>query len=200
MDYRVYHAVNMFVVHHGWIGRGLSFVENWAVPLLAIATVALWLVDRPGRDPKWKLASASALGSAALALLINQLIAKLIWDRPRPFAEHPAAHVWGNRSHDPSFPSDHASAAFAIGFAVFLYDRLVGGLFLAAAAIIGIGRVFIGAHYPADVLAGALVGMAAAVIVVRLGRPLIAWLVGLVERLTDPILARLLPTRTHATR
>src|SRR6266480_5529661 len=76
-----------------------------------------------------------------------------------PFATHPAAHVWGSRSHDPSFPSDHASAAFGIAFALFFYDRLAGSIFLAAATFIGVGRVFIGAHYPADVVAGCLVGL-----------------------------------------
>lgn len=116
--------------------------------------------------------TACALASAALALLINQLIGKL-WHRQRPFAAHPSAHVWGSRSHDPSFPSDHASAAFGIAFAVFLFDRLAGSIFLAAAFLIGAGRVFIGAHYPADVLAGCLVGLGSALLVVPVAQPLI---------------------------
>jgi PAP2 superfamily protein len=37
------------------------------------------------------------------------------------------------------------------------FDRVAGGMFLAAAAVIGVGRVLVGAHYPADVLAGCLV-------------------------------------------
>ena len=197
MDYRLYHAVNQFVVDHSWIGSGLSVVESWAVPALAVATFALWLFARPGSSRKWKLACASALASSGVALLINQLIAQ-VWDRARPFADHPSAHVWGNRSHDPSFPSDHASAAFAIAFAVFLFDRLVGSIFLAAAFVIGVGRVFIGAHYPADVAAGCLVGLASALLVVRISRPAIERIVHAVERVTDPLLAslwRLLPSR-----
>ena len=190
MDYRLYHAINEFVVDHDWLGRFLAVAENWAVPLLAVATFGLWLLARPGGDRKWKLASACALASAALALLINQVIGK-VWHRERPFAAHPSAHVWGSRSHDPSFPSDHASAAYAIAFAVFLFDRVAGSIFLLAATLIGFGRVFIGAHYPADVLAGVLVGLGAALLVVRAGRPLIARLVHLVERLTDPIVAPL---------
>ena len=190
MDYRIYHAINQFVFHHAWLGRGLSVAEKWAVPVVAVATVALWLLARPGGSRKWKLAAASALASAGLALLVNQLIAQF-WHRQRPFATHPAAHVWGSRSHDPSFPSDHASAAFGIAFAVFFYDRLAGSIFLAAATFIGVGRVFIGAHYPADVLAGCLVGFAVALVVVRVGRPLLERAVHLVERLTDPLLARL---------
>jgi hypothetical protein len=96
MDYRLYHALNQLVVDHSWIGRGLSVVENWAVPVLAVATFALWLFARPGSSRKWKLACASALASSGLALLINQLIAR-VWDRAHPFADHRSAHVWGNR-------------------------------------------------------------------------------------------------------
>src|SRR5438552_1688155 len=190
MDYRLYHAVNTFVFHHAWLGRAGSVFETWAVPVYAAATIALWLLARPGARSRWKLACSSALASAALALLLNQVIGKF-WDRPRPFAAHPSAHVWGSRSHDPSFPSDHSAAAFAIGFAVFFFDRLVGSLFLAAALVITVGRVLVGAHYPVDVAAGLIVGLAAAVIVVRLGRPLLSPLVGLLSRLTDPLLAPL---------
>ena len=82
MDYRLYHALNQFVVDHSWIGRGLIVVENWAVPALAVATFALWLLARPGSSRKWKLACASALASSGIALLINQLIAR-VWDRAR---------------------------------------------------------------------------------------------------------------------
>jgi undecaprenyl-diphosphatase len=191
VDYRLYHAINHLVLRHEWLADGWATFENWSVPALALATVALWLLARPGGERKWKLASTCALAAAAVGLLINQVIAKLIWDRRRPFAAHPSAHVWGARTHDASFPSDHASASFAIGFAVVMFDRVIGGLFLAAAVAIGVGRVFIGEHYPLDVAAGCLVGLAAALLVVKLGRPVIAWLVRMVERATDPVLAPL---------
>ena len=191
MDYRIYHAINVFVFHNSWLGRTLSFAEKWAVPLIAISTVALWLFGRPGGDRKWKLASATALCGAALGLLVNQIIGK-IWHRQRPFATHPSTHVWGSRSHDPSFPSDHASAAFGIAFAVFFFDRVVGSFFLAAATFIAVGRVFIGAHYPLDVVAGCLVGFGVASLLVRVCQPVVLAAVKVVERVTDPILDRLI--------
>ena len=43
MDYRVYHWINLFVYQHAWLGRGLSVLETWAVPVIAISTFALWL-------------------------------------------------------------------------------------------------------------------------------------------------------------
>jgi hypothetical protein len=80
MDYRIYHAINVFVVHHAWLGRSLALFEKWAVPVYAVAVVLLWLLARPRDDRKWKLASAAALSAAGLALLLNQLIAK-VWHR-----------------------------------------------------------------------------------------------------------------------
>ena len=188
MDWRIYHAVNRFVAHHHWLAHAFNGIENVGVVLIAVVTFALWLLARPGASRRWKLASSSALASAALALLVNHVIGA-IWHRPRPYESH---HVYTlSHSHDPSFPSDHASAAFAIAFAVLLFDWLVGALFLVAAVVIGIGRVVIGAHYPADVLAGVAVGLASALVVTRLARRVIAFLVRLVERVTDPLLAPL---------
>ena len=188
MDYRVYHAVNLFVLHHPWLGRSFADVEKVVPVVIAVAAFGLWLLARPGTGDRWKLASASALASAALGLLVNRVIAAF-WNRPRPYQSHPSAHLWVARSHDPSFPSDHASAAFGIAFAVLLFDRLVGALFVTAATLLAAGRVFVGAHYPADVLAGCAVGLACALVVVRLARPVLALCVRLVERVTDPIVA-----------
>jgi undecaprenyl-diphosphatase len=119
---------------------------------------------------------------------VNQLTA-MAWTRSRPWASHRAVYHPYAHSRDPSFPSDHASAAFAIAFAVLLFDTLAGALFLLVAALIGVGRVVVGAHYPADVAAGCLVGLACAVVVVRIARPVLTVLVRLVERVTDPLLA-----------
>lgn len=112
--------------------------------------------------------------------------------RQRPFVTHPSAHVWGTRTHDASFPSDHASAAFGIAFSVFFFDRVVGGVFLAAATFIAGGRVFIGAHYPADVVAGCLVGFGVALLIVQIAQPVVRVAVKVVERVTDPALGRLI--------
>lgn len=188
MDWRVYHSVNRFVVDHAWLGRLFHGIETYGTYAIGIAAVLLWIAARPGGDRKWKIAAGSALGAAALALLANKVISSL-WHRDRPFQTHHVAHIWGPRKTDASFPSDHASASFAIAMAIMLIDPLVGAVFTVLALLISIGRVVIGEHYPGDVLAGALIGTAAAVVVVRLGRPVVLWLVRLVERVTDPILA-----------
>jgi undecaprenyl-diphosphatase len=188
VDWRAYHAINRFVVHHSWLGRLFHGIETYGTIVIGVAAVCLWLFARPGGERKWKLVAGSALASAGLALLANQVISSA-WHRDRPFQTHRVAHLWGPRKTDASFPSDHASAAFAIAVAVLLLDPVAGAAFAVLAVLIAVGRVVIGEHYPGDVLAGAAVGSASAFVVVLLARPVIAWLVRVVERATDPVLA-----------
>jgi undecaprenyl-diphosphatase len=160
-----------------------------AVPLYAIATVALWFVSSPPGVSRWRLASVSALVAAGVALVANQAVAH-VWDRPRPFTTHAAAtHLLSAPSPDPSFPSDHAAAAFAIAFCVLAFSRWAGVGFLSAATLIGLSRIALGMHYPSDVLAGLLVGWGAALLVVHPGGPTIRRVTAIVGRITDPLVA-----------
>jgi undecaprenyl-diphosphatase len=186
VDWRIYHAVNGFVADHAWIGSLFKGIETYGTLLIGLAAVLLWLAARPGGDRKWKIAAGSALASAALALIANRLISAS-WHRDRPFQAHDVARIWGPRKSDASFPSDHASASFAIAVAVSLIDPVVGAAFVVLAVLIAVGRVVVGEHYPGDVVGGALVGSAAALVVVRVGKPLIVAIARIVERVTDPL-------------
>jgi undecaprenyl-diphosphatase len=197
VDWRVYHSINDFVWRHHWLGSLFKAIETFGTILIAVAAFALWFFARPGGDRKWKLAAGSALGAAALGIVINRVIAAL-YHRDRPFIAHPSAHVFGPHKTDPSMPSDHATAALAIAVAVLLIDTGVGLVFLALAVLIAIGRVIIGEHYPGDVLVSTVVALVAAFVVVRLGRPVIAAIVRIVERVTDPLLALVWRTRATA--
>ena len=189
MDWQLYHAIYGVSLHHRWLGSLFHGIEQASIPFMVVAAVGLWLFARPGGSRKWKLAAAEALLASGVALAINRAIASF-WFRERPFLAHRIAHPWIN-SHDASFPSDHASASFAIAFVVLMVDPLVGLFYLGFALVIAVGRVLIGAHYPGDVAAGVLVGAFSAVVVMRFARPLITSAVGLLERFTDPVLRRL---------
>ena len=155
--------------------------------MFVFATMALWFLDRPGARYRWKLACLSGLTAAGLGLVVSQFITHL-WQRPRPFAAHPVETLLlVPPSHEPSFPSDHAVAAFAIAFTVVFIGRRLGALFLAGATIVALSRVFVGLHYPGDIAGGAVIGLLSAWIVLRFGgrhfEPIIRWL----SYLTDPL-------------
>jgi undecaprenyl-diphosphatase len=161
MDYTLYKTIN------GLSGDSFAdglfkLLANDLPAVLVVLVAATFLVPWTARRRERRAGAVLATASAGLALLINQPISHLV-DRTRPYLAHPAhAHLLIARSHDASFPSDHATGAFALAFAMWLYDRTIGTVFLILAAVVAFARVFVGTHYPSDVLAGALIGIAVA--------------------------------------
>lgn len=187
LDYRVYHAVNEFAVDFKWLAHATYVFETVGVVLYGLAVLVLWLATAPGEERGWKLAALSGTAAAGISLLINQVIGNLLWHRARPYESHPQVYHLSH-SHDPSFPSDHASAAFGLAFGIYFVDRRVGRFFVAVAALIAAGRVLVGAHYPSDVLASLVISAIVAYLTVRFGRPLLERGVLLLERVTDPVI------------
>jgi undecaprenyl-diphosphatase len=120
--------------------------------VFALALVALWLSWRPGNQRGAFLAGASAL----IALGLGQLIGKAL-PRPRPYLSH-TVHQLIPPSLDTSFPSDHAILGFAVAVMIWKYNKRAGVALLVLATLMAIARVFVGAHYPGDVLGGAMLG------------------------------------------
>jgi undecaprenyl-diphosphatase len=188
MDYTIDHALNHAIRQHPLLMSIIAGFANWGVLAFGVAACALWLLDAPRQPGIWRRATAAGLAAAAAGLLANQVVAQ-IWHRPRPYQDHPLGVLpLLSASHDPSFPSDHATAAFAIAFGILFVTRRTGWWFLAWASLIALSRVFAGMHYPTDVLAGGAVGLGAGFLTARVAMPILWRLIVPVSRLTDPLL------------
>lgn len=99
-----------------------------------------------------------------MGLLINQLILLFV-NRVRPY-DAGVTHLIIAPSGDPSFPSDHATAAMAIVAAIALNHHGRRAILLAVpAALLMFSRVYVGTHYISDVIGGLGTGLLAAVII-----------------------------------
>jgi undecaprenyl-diphosphatase len=189
VDTSLLHAVNGFAFHHDGFEDPLSLYVGASQALFLALVVIMVLV--PMGEGLYRRAGVAAGLGAALALACAQVISRIA-DRPRPFVADPGGvHLFARHVADASFPSDHATAAFAIATAVLLRDRRWGVVVLAFAAVLAAGRVALGVHYPSDVLAGAALGAAVSLaLYAPLVRPRIDRLADWAGRLIDAVLRR----------
>jgi undecaprenyl-diphosphatase len=162
MDWWLLHGLNDFLAAHDAIEDPLVDYVRAAELLFIVLLAGLFLIPRGDIRSTLRRGAVAGGASAGLALLVGQVISRLV-DRPRPFVDEPhAVHLFVTHAADPGFPSDHATASFAVAVALLLCNRRWGLVALAMAAVVAIGRVGMAVHFPSDVLAGAALGAATA--------------------------------------
>ena len=166
--------------------------------LTPVLFTCLWVWGRPDRRAALLATAAGLFAGQAANVLLG-----LAWYEPRPFMAG-VGHTWMEHVADNGFPSDHATLAWSLGFGLILTgaSRRWG----VVACLIGVGagwaRVYLGVHFPVDVMASMPVGLVAGS-AARLAVPTTrAWLLPPAERLYGAVLHRLparmpLPRRTR---
>lgn len=157
-----------------WLHGFFQVFTNAGLVLLALfAAVAWWRARR--QDAARMAAVLWAPIAVGLAYGLSNLV-KILVGEPRPCVRYPAVPtvVTCDFATDYSFPSNHVTIAVSAAVALLLVGRRAGLAALAVAVLIGFSRVYLGAHYVHDVLAGALLGAAVALIGLLLRAPLTA--------------------------
>lgn len=146
---------------HGLAGKSrlLDFLGMFLADYFpyAVAFIAIILLMAE-KDLRKKFSYYAVLAfSVILSRGIFTEMIRFVYQRARPFIELGFTPLFFENSH--SFPSGHAAFFFAVAGAVWLSDKKWGWRFFAAAALMGLARVFAGVHWPSDILAGAAVGI-----------------------------------------
>ena len=169
IDTSVARGANRFAAHHDtWedvAGLYAAASQYLFAGLCAVLIVAGLLT----RHTALAVAGALAGVAAGSSLVVAHVLAGLV-DRQRPFAGDPQIHAFLHHAADGSFPSEHATAAFAIAGVLLMRLGWRWWPVLVAAVLLAVARVLLGLHYPLDVTAGAALGLGAAWAVCALAR------------------------------
>lgn len=142
-------------LHMSWLDPIVSFYTKLGdAGLLWIALSLVMLLWKPTRK-----AGALALCAMILGLVVTNITIKPLLSRPRPWLDWPIVPLVTEKDPN-SFPSGHTCAAFAAGMVwvrtlPWRWGRIAA---VAAAVVMGLSRLYVGVHYPTDVLAGAIIG------------------------------------------
>lgn len=128
----------------------------------------IWIVAALAmiRVPQYRKGGYMVIAVLIVSLLINNLMIKNMVDRPRPWVNIDRLDILIKKPRDFSFPSGHTASSFA---SAIIINRTVQGWMGIAALVlaigIGVSRMYIGVHYPSDVLAGMISGILIAMLI-----------------------------------
>lgn len=156
----LFRAVNDIGKEYPDINPLFIFFAEYTVYCLMLVLLFYWLT----RKTENKLMVVSAVISFFIAEVAGKLIG-LVYSHHQPFA------VWSNvnklieKEVGNSFPSDHTIVFFSVCISIALFRRRFWYLWAALALLLSISRIYVGVHYPVDILVGAILGFVAAILV-----------------------------------
>lgn len=157
------------------VDRAVEFLGEYGlIALLAVLTGwCWWRVARRSADAPAAVAGVVWAGLAAVvALLLNIPIREFV-QRPRPYDDHDGLDVMVHDQNTFSFVSDHATLTAALAVGLFLVSRKAGVIAILLALCEGFTRVYVGVHYPTDVIGGFALGAATALLLAPLALALL---------------------------
>ncbi|MEV5276767.1 phosphatase PAP2 family protein [Streptomyces sp. NPDC051994] len=165
IDGGLYGDITDFARHTHWLNGPVFAYTSYGVALFAVFMLVGWWYARR-KDASVMAAALAAPFAVVLAYLVNDGI-KSVFTEPRPCRALPHDFLIEKcpPMDDYAFPSNHTTVAAAAAVALFLVNRRLGIVASLAALLMAASRVYVGAHYPHDVLVAFVVGTVVALAV-----------------------------------
>nr|WP_295972518.1 undecaprenyl-diphosphatase [uncultured Bacillus sp.] len=157
MDEKIFYAINGLAGRFTPLDRLMILISNKTRYVFLLFLVIFWF-----KHPSHQKLIIHSGKAVILSLLLNTLI-KCFYSKPRPFMKRRVGILIPSKT-DSSFPSKHTLLSFAVSTSVFLHERLIGSILYGLSFFTGISRIWVGHHYPSDILGSACIGSLSGVI------------------------------------
>jgi undecaprenyl-diphosphatase len=154
-------TINQAAGHYAVLDTLMLFVTHYLPYAMIALVLGYMLVAYPREYHYSALHRLTQTLEFALTLLTTFVLVqfmKVLVAYPRPFAVLPDVIALVPDQGGYSFPSMHTALTIAVAVSVYLHHKRLGLLLILFALLVGISRIYIGVHYPVDVLVGGLLG------------------------------------------
>jgi len=167
IDLQLFSYINNFAGHSKALDFiGIFFAQYLAYGLIALIVILLFYPNNH-RSSNRIMVIVSVFAGLVARFIIKELII-LFYHRPRPYMLLSSVYKLIPTTltdNYQSFPSGHAIFYFALAMGLIHFNKKLGIYYFLAAVLMGIARVFVGVHWPTDIVGGAILGMLTAVLI-----------------------------------
>lgn len=158
VNQKLFRLINELGKEYVSFNPAFVFIAEYMVAILAVCLLIYWFSgSRRNR---------LMVISCCVSFLVAEVLGKLsgsVYSNQQPFAELENVNKLIDKTVGNSFPSDHTILFFSITVSIWLFRRRYSFLWIVVALLVGISRIWVGVHYPADVLFGAFIASISAV-------------------------------------
>lgn len=156
--------INGAAGNYSFLDRLFLFITDPFVYILIALVLTWFFIISPFRikDPLKRLKAFGGAGLLSISLAFTFFITQIIKTAvgyPRPFQVLQNVNSLSLHGNFDSFPSAHSAFVFCIAMFVYYYSKSTGIILFALATLVAISRIFVGVHFPLDVIVGALIGV-----------------------------------------
>lgn len=148
--------------HRNFLLDDLGIFCAQYLPYLLVIGFLILVFYEEGWRRKWYFFSEAAIAIILSRGLLTEII-RFFYNHPRPFDVLGFTPLIGESGY--SFPSGHAAWFFALAMVIFFRNRKWGTWFFVLALVNGIARIYVGVHWPLDILGGAAIGILSVVFI-----------------------------------
>jgi undecaprenyl-diphosphatase len=163
LDLSVFYFINHFISNSFFdkLMPYITEIDNWYLVYIFLFSWLFWKGGKNGR-----IAGVAIILAIILTDQVNSSFLKELFDRTRPCHSLSDVHLLVTCGAGKSMPSSHAANNFALALILSYFFRQYRYVYYSIATFIAISRVYVGVHYPADVIVGAFVGTTISLILV----------------------------------
>ncbi|MEH7884357.1 phosphatase PAP2 family protein [Bacillus sp. JJ1609] len=157
MDLRLFQLINQ-LSGRNWVVDKLMILISNRIRYVYISFLVVFLIKNRFK----KRLTVETGGSIFYTLFIHSLF-KLFFYKPRPFKKRRVGILIPSKM-DSTFPSKHTLLAFAASTTIFMYHRTLGIFMLFMSGLTGFSRIWVGHHYPSDIIGSAILGSLSSIV------------------------------------
>jgi len=165
MDYKIFRIINQLAGRYSVLDMLMILISNKVRYLFAFVLILMWF-----RGCSQRKVTVYAVISVTFTLLIKMLIQRFYF-KPRPFMKRRVGILIPSKMNS-AFLSTHMLLTTAVSTSIFLHERVIGAVMWGLSLLTGFSRIWVGHHYPSDIIRSLFIGSLTSIIVEKVFGPL----------------------------